>query len=62
MAYDFVCIKDWNILFEEGKLKQSAYLLDDIEQYLAINKFLNHNSGVDFFNKKITTKGFVITP
>ncbi|MBN6709660.1 hypothetical protein JFL47_11575 [Haemophilus haemoglobinophilus] len=40
--------------FENEDLKQSAYLLDDIEQYLTVNKFLNHDSGVEFFNKKIT--------
>lgn len=48
--------------FENENLKQSAYTLDEIEQYLTINKFLNHDCSVEFFNNKITTKDFVITP
>lgn len=48
--------------FEDGSLKQTAYILDEIEQYLTINKFLNHDRVVQFFNNKITTKDFLITP
>lgn len=48
--------------FKDEDLKQSSYLLDEIQQYLTINKFLNHNCCVEFFNKKITEKRFVITP
>ena len=47
--------------FEDKSLKESAFLLDEIEQYLTINKFLNHDSCVEFFNRKITTNDFVIT-
>lgn len=47
--------------FKDEQLKQSAYILDEIEQYLTINKFLNHDREVKFFNNKITTKDFVIT-
>lgn len=47
--------------FKDEDLKQSAYVLDEIQQYLTINKFLNHNDCVEFFNKKITEKSFVIT-
>lgn len=48
--------------FKDGDLKQSAYVLDEIQQYLTIHKFLNHDDCVEFFNKKITEKSFVITP
>ena len=48
--------------FKDEDLKQSAYVLDEIQQYLTIHKFLNHNDCVEFFNKKITEKSFVITP
>lgn len=48
--------------FKDEDLKQSAYVLDEIQQYLTINKFLNHDDCVEFFNKKITEKSFVITP
>ena len=46
--------------FKDEKLKQTSYILDEIEQYLTINKFLNHDSCVEFFNRKITTNDFVI--
>lgn len=48
--------------FSNEKLKQSAFMLSEIEQYLNINKFLDHDSSVDFFNNKITSKGFVVHP
>ena len=48
--------------FADEALKQSAFLLDDIEQYLTRNHFLDHDRSVDFFNEKITAEGFVITP
>ena len=48
--------------FADEALKQSAFLLDDIEQYLTRNRFLDHDRSVDFFNKTITAEGFVITP
>ena len=47
--------------FKDEKLKQTSYILDEIEQYLTINKFLNHDSCVEFFNRKITTNDFIIT-
>ncbi len=46
--------------FNEESLKQSAFLLDEIEQYLCFNKFLNHDKSVEYFNEKITADGFVI--
>lgn len=48
--------------FDDESLKQSAFLLDEIEQYLCFNKFLNHNKSVEYFNGKITADGFVINP
>ena len=48
--------------FSDEKLKQSAFVLDEIEQFLTANKFLNHNASVNYFNKRITTAGFVISP
>ena len=48
--------------FNEESLKQSAFLLDEIEQYLCFNKFLNHDKSVEYFNEKIITDGFVINP
>ncbi|UTC64622.1 hypothetical protein E4O00_12860 [Treponema sp. OMZ 788] len=47
--------------FKDEELRQSAYLLDEIQQYLTGNHFLNHDESVAFFNKKITEEGFVIT-
>ena len=48
--------------FNEESLKQSAFLLDEIEQYLCFNKFLNHDKSVEYFSEKITAEGFVISP
>lgn len=48
--------------FTDEELKQSAFMLDDIEQYLFINKFMNHDASVRYFNELITTKGFEINP
>lgn len=48
--------------FSDMELKQSAFILDEIEQYLSINKFLDHDASVDYFNKKITEDGFKIKP
>lgn len=48
--------------FNEESLKQSAFLLDEIEQYLCFNKFLNHDKSVEYFNEKIITDRFVISP
>ena len=44
-------------------LKRVAIILtDEIEQYLDINKFLDHDASVEFFNNKITSGDFVINP
>ncbi|WP_274969711.1 hypothetical protein [Lachnoanaerobaculum orale] len=48
--------------FSDLDLKQSAFILDEIEQYLCINKFLNHDKSVKYFNKRIVSNGFEINP
>ena len=47
--------------FQDECLKRVAIILtDEIEQYLDINKFLDHDASVEFFNNKITAADFVI--
>ena len=46
--------------FSDLSLKESAFVLDEIEQYLCVNKFLNHDKSVKYFNKRITAEGFEI--
>ena len=48
--------------FSDLDLKQSAFILDEIEQYLCINKFLNHDKSVKYFNKRIASNEFEINP
>ena len=48
--------------FSDLDLKQSAFILDEIEQYLCINKFLNHDKSVKYFNKRIVSYEFEINP
>lgn len=48
--------------FEDLPPKQSAFLLDEIEQYLSVNKFLDHDKSVEYFNNSITVDGFEIKP
>ena len=46
--------------FEDKSLKESAFLLDEIEQYLSSNRFLDHDQAVKYFNDRITADGFEI--
>lgn len=47
--------------FTDERLKRVAFILtDEIEQYLTLNKFLDHDISVEFFNNKITAADFVI--
>lgn len=48
--------------FEYKSLKESAFLLDEIEQYLSSNRFLDHDQAVKYFNDRITADGFEINP
>jgi hypothetical protein len=48
--------------FSDLNLKQSAFILDEIEQYLCINKFMNHDRSVEYFNKQIISDGFEVGP
>ena len=42
--------------FQNEKLKQTAFLLDDIEELLSFNKFINHDKSVEFYNNQIQAK------
>lgn len=44
--------------FQNEKLKNVAFILDDIEEILCFNGFSNHDKNVDFFNKTITQNNF----
>lgn len=48
--------------FSDEHLKQSAFVLDEIEQYLTANKFLDHDASVNYFNRKITSSDFAVNP
>ena len=48
--------------FTDLSLKQSGFLLDEVEQYISINKFLDRDKSVEYFNKRITSDGFEINP
>ena len=48
--------------FEDKSLKESAFLLDEIEQYLGSKRFLDHDQAVKYFNDRITADGFEINP
>ena len=48
--------------FEDKSLKESAFLLDEIEQYLSSNRFLDHDQAVKYFNDRITADDFEIDP
>lgn len=48
--------------FIDEDLKQGAFILDDIEQYLSKNGFMDHDASVDYFNETITMDGFEINP
>ncbi len=49
--------------FSDETLQRVAFILtDEIEQYLTINGFLDHDTSVAYFNHKITSTDFVINP
>ena len=49
--------------FLDERLKRVAFILtDEVEQYLTFNKFLDHDTSVEFFNNKITSADFAINP
>ena len=49
--------------FPDERLKRVAFILtDEVEQYLTFNKFLDHDTSVEFFNNKITSADFAINP
>ncbi len=42
--------------FNDENLKESAFKLDEIEQILSFNKFINHDKSVGFYNNEIVKK------
>lgn len=49
--------------FSDENLKRIAFILtDEIEQYLTIHGFLNHDAAVDYYNDRITSDEFAINP
>lgn len=48
--------------FQNEDLKNFAFVLDEIEQYLCLNNWMNHDNNVDYFNEKITQENFEINP
>ena len=48
--------------FTDTALRECAFILDDVAQYLTRNHYLDHDRSVDFFNEQITADGFVVTP
>lgn len=49
--------------FTDERLRRVAFILtDEIDQYLTLNKFLDHDASVEFFNNKITSAGCEINP
>lgn len=42
--------------FNDEKLKESAFKLDEIEQILSLNKFIDHDKSVEFYNEQIVKK------
>ncbi len=48
--------------FNDEHIKEVAYILDDLDQYLSVGGFMDHDDSVDFFNDRITEEGFKYTP
>lgn len=48
--------------FQDEDLKNFAFVLDEIEQYLCLNNWMNHDDNVNYFNEKIIQENFEITP
>ncbi len=42
--------------FNDERLKESAFKLDEIEQVLVFNKFIDHDKSVEYYNEQITKK------
>ncbi|MDH9218902.1 MULTISPECIES: hypothetical protein [Moraxella] len=48
--------------FQDEKLKNIAFILDDIEEILSQNHHINHDKVVSFFNQTITESNFEVSP
>lgn len=42
--------------FKDENLKEYAFKLDEVEQVLSFNKFIDHDMSVEFFNEQIVKK------
>ena len=47
--------------FSDESLREAAFTLDDAEQYLVRNGFLDHDRGVAYFNERITAPDFTVS-
>lgn len=47
--------------FSDESLREAAFTLDEAEQYLVRNGFLDHNRGVAYFNERITAPDFTVS-
>ena len=47
--------------FSDTDLREAAFTLDEAEQYLVRNGFLDHDRGVVYFNERITASDFSVT-
>ena len=47
--------------FSDESLREVAFTLDEAEQYLVRNGFLDHDRGVAYFNERITAPDFTVS-
>lgn len=47
--------------FSDTDLREAAFTLDEAEQFLVRNGFLDHDRAVAYFNKRITEEGFTVS-
>lgn len=47
--------------FSDESLREAAFTLDEAEQYLVRNGFLDHDRGVAYFNERITAPDFTVS-
>ena len=47
--------------FSDESLREVAFTLEEAEQYLVRNGFLDHDRGVAYFNERITAPDFSVS-
>ena len=47
--------------FSDESLREAAFTLEEAEQYLVRNGFLDHDRGVAYFNERITAPDFTVS-